>query len=136
MINRRLVGAFLSSLLLLACSFYVNNDVQGEVGMRVEFTTEGGLAYFPGLSKPVIIDSNQLSVADVAELKQSLEAVQFFALPEEIGQPAPGAADYRRYTITVEEEGNHHTVTLIEPIFEPNIQRLLSFLKAQAKLRR
>jgi hypothetical protein len=32
--------------------------------MRVQFKTEGGLAYFSGLSAPVVIDSSVLPTAE------------------------------------------------------------------------
>ena len=28
--------------------------------MRVEFATSGGIAYFPGLARPVVIEADQL----------------------------------------------------------------------------
>jgi len=104
--------------------------------MHIQFTTEGGIAHFPGLSKPVAIDSEQLSPEEAAELKRLVEAVHFFDLPAQVGVPAPGAADYRQYTITVEEGGRKHTVRLTDPVKDPDLHNLLSFLRAQAKAQR
>jgi hypothetical protein len=91
---------------------------------------EGGLAYFPGLSKPTIIGSDQLPQQEAAELHRLVNATSFFSLPNAIGTPAPGAADYRRYTITIEDEGKQHTVQLTDPVEDPNLQALLNYLKA------
>jgi len=37
--------------------------------MRIEFQTEEGIAYFPGLSRPVVIDSNVLAEEEAGELQ-------------------------------------------------------------------
>ena len=93
--------------------------------MRVRFKTEGGVAHFPGLSEPVTIDSDELPEEEAIELKRRIE--------EAPGEPLRGAADYRRYTVTVEEGGRSHTVRLADPIEDPDLQRLISALDAKAK---
>ncbi|MFO1429890.1 MAG: protealysin inhibitor emfourin [Candidatus Competibacteraceae bacterium] len=104
--------------------------------MHVQFTTEGGIAYLPGLSKPVTIDSEQLAPAEAAELNRLIEATHFFERPAQIRGVPPGAADYQRYTIVVEEGGRKHTVQLTDPVQDPEFQKLLNFLKSQAKAQR
>jgi hypothetical protein len=71
----------------------------GKGWLRIQFSTEGGIAYFPGLSQPVTIDSEALSQQQGAELKRLVEAAHFFDLPANVGRPAPGAADYRQYNV-------------------------------------
>jgi hypothetical protein len=44
--------------------------------MRVELQIEGGMAYFPGLTKPVVVDSGDLSKAG----RQASAADRFGAL--------------------------------------------------------
>ncbi len=97
--------------------------------MRVQLNIEGGLAYFPGLNKPITIDSNALPPQEANKLKQLLDGAHFFDLPPVMNTPAPGAADYRKYTITVDDDSKHHTVQLIEPVQDPNLQALLTHLK-------
>ena len=41
--------------------------------MRIEFTTEGGIAHFPGLARPVVIESNALPEAEASDLGRLLE---------------------------------------------------------------
>ena len=106
-------------------------DRERRCHLRIELKVEGGLAYFPGLSKPTVIDSDQLPQQEADELKRLVTATSFFSLPNAIGTPAPGAADYRRYTITVQDGGKQHTVHLTDLVEDPELQKLLSYLKAR-----
>ncbi len=99
--------------------------------MRIQFKMEGGIAYFPGLSKPITIDSDQLPKQESDELKRLVNATRFFDLPIAMGLPSPGAADYRQYTITIQDEGKQHTVHLTDLIEDPNLQALLAYLRAR-----
>jgi hypothetical protein len=101
--------------------------------MRIEFQTEGGVAYFPGLSRPVVIDSEALAEERASELKRLVEAARLFERPTVAGVPRQGAADYRQYTISVEEGGRQHTVQLVDPVEDPTLQQLLRFLQTQAR---
>jgi hypothetical protein len=101
--------------------------------MRVELKTEGGFAVFPGLNKPLVIDSRKLSAEDAAELSQKLEALHFFDLPVEASSPAPGAADYRQYTITVQDGQRRHTVKATEPVQNGDLQQFIAYLRDLGK---
>ncbi len=92
--------------------------------MRIEVRTEGGLAYFPGLSKPVIVDSAQLAPADAAELERRVEDAHFFTLQAKYSEPPRGAADYRRYTITIEDAGRRHSVQYTDLDAAPELDSL------------
>jgi hypothetical protein len=100
--------------------------------MRVEFTTEGGIAYFPGLSRPVVIDTDNLPEADAAELQRLLDAANFFEQPAPSRTLPKGAADYRQYTISVARGRRRHTIRLADPIDDPHLQSLVDFLRRQA----
>jgi hypothetical protein len=101
--------------------------------MRIEFQTAGGVAYFPGLSRPVVIDSEALAQQEAGELKRLVEAARLFERPTVAGAPRQGAADYRQYTISVEEGGRQHTVQLVDPVEDPSLQQLLRFLQTKAR---
>jgi hypothetical protein len=101
--------------------------------MRIEFQTEGGIAHFPGLSRPVVIESEALTEAEASELTRLVEAARFFEQPTVVGAPRSGAADYRQYTITVEEGGRQHTIRLADPVEDPTLQPLLRFLQTKAR---
>lgn len=101
--------------------------------MRLAFTMEGGIASFPGLSRPVTLDSDHLSQEEAGELERLVQAARFFDRPTRVGVPPRGAADYRRYTITIADGGRRHTVQVVEPVEDPDLQRLLAYLQAKAK---
>jgi len=101
--------------------------------MRIQFKTEGGIAYFPGLAQPVTFESDQLTPGDAAELKRLVDAVRFFDLPKQVGAPPRGAADYQTYTVIIEEGGRSHTVHMTDFIKETEIKHLLNFLKEKSR---
>jgi hypothetical protein len=86
---------------------------------------EGGIVHFPGLNRPTDIDSDQLTPKETTDLKHLVEAAGFFSLPSRVGKPARGAADYRQYTVTIEEGARRHTVRMTEPVDNADLQRLL-----------
>jgi hypothetical protein len=100
--------------------------------MRIEFKSEGGLAYFPGLDTPVTIDSDDLPEDEAGELQQLLKTTRFFELPKQLGKISPKAADYKRYKVTVENEEGRHAVQMTDMIDDPHLQKLLAFLKTKA----
>ena len=97
--------------------------------MRVELQTEGGIAFFPGLNKPIVLNSNDLSKAQSDQLQQLLDSTHFFELPAASRSVPKGAADMRRYTITVEDGRRRRTVRLVDPIEDTHLQALIEFLQ-------
>src|SRR5919202_891329 len=97
--------------------------------MRIRYEKEGGVAYFPGLSKAIDIDTEQLPAAERSELERLIEATNFFNLPA-VSPPPRGAADYRQYKITVTTSKRGHTVQLTDPIKDLRVQDLVHRLAA------
>ncbi len=98
--------------------------------MRIQFKTEGGIAHLPGLSEPVTIDTDELPAEGAKELERLIEAANFFELPS-TSDPAPGAADYQQYTISVTTPSRSHEVRLTDPIENPRVQELVNHLRAK-----
>jgi hypothetical protein len=97
--------------------------------MRVQLSTTGGLAYFPKLNQPVILDSTTLSEQDSLRLRKLVADANFFDLPATIEAPK-GAADHRQYRLTVEEDdGKEHTISFSDPVSNRELQALQDFLK-------
>ena len=99
--------------------------------MRVELLTEGGVAFFPGLNKPIVVESADLPQAEAQRLEQLIADVRFFDLPAASRALPKTAADMRRYVITVEDGQRRHTVRFVEPIEDPDQQALIDFLQDQ-----
>jgi hypothetical protein len=104
--------------------------------MRIEFAQAGGIAYFPGLNKPVTVEVEHLDKEEAEELKWLVEAARFFALPAAIGAPARGAADYQYYILTVEDGGRRHTVRVLVPVEDPILQELVRAVQKHVKAAR
>lgn len=103
--------------------------------MRIIFQTEGGVAYFPGLAKPVEIDIDALPQAQADALQGAITDAAFFELPAHVNVPQRGAADVHTYTITVEANTRRHTVRVSDPPPE-KLGPLIKQLRAAAKTMR
>lgn len=101
--------------------------------MKIEFTREGGIAHFPGLSAPVTLETDSFSDADAQELQRLLDASSFFELPARPGAPRSRGADYFQYTIHVESGDRAHTVYLRDPVEDPDQRALLDFLTTKVQ---
>jgi hypothetical protein len=99
--------------------------------MRIQLAQEGGVAYFPRLAKPAAVDVEHLAPGDAAELKRLVEAARFFERPPTIGTPSRGAADYQRYTLTIEDGDRRHTVRVLVPIQDQALLDLVHAVQRQ-----
>jgi hypothetical protein len=113
-----------------------HTEEEGAKSMHIEFTTEGGIAFFPGLSKPVIIDAERLPEIEVRKLRELVDTAHFFDQPTHVGTAVPGAADYKKYTITIKEDERQHTVHLTDPVEDKSLQNLIKFLTTKAREQR
>jgi hypothetical protein len=99
--------------------------------MHVQLETDGGIAFFPGLSRPVVVDSADLPKEQAARLQKLVDTARFFDLPAASAALPKGAADYRQYTITIQDGRRRHTVRLTDPVEDPNLAALIDFLQDQ-----
>jgi len=97
--------------------------------MQIQYQMEGGLAAIPGLSKPRSIDTDDLPKEEADAIKASVENAHFFDRPQIVGTPKLGAADYRKYTVTVKDGGRSHTVQLTDPVADPALHSLVTHLQ-------
>ena len=99
--------------------------------MTIEFSTSGGVAYFPGLAAPFKVDTADLPADRRSTVERLVEEANFFDQPADAPQPSRGA-DYQTYTITIKDGDRTHTVRLVDPIKDP---ALASLVQALQKLR-
>jgi hypothetical protein len=104
--------------------------------MRIEFKRDGGLAFFPGLGKPQVVDLGELPPEKAEALERSVRDARFFEQPPTVGMTSRGGADRICYTVTIEDGGRRHSVQLSEPVEEPHLHALLDLLKQAEKERR
>ncbi len=97
--------------------------------MRITFKTDGGVAYFPGLAKPFVFESDQLGKKDAKSLQSLIENANFFALPTTIGKAAAQSADMQHYTLTIEDGKKANTVKLVNNA-SPEVQALFDQVRS------
>ena len=100
--------------------------------MTITFEMSGGFAHLPALSRPVTIDTAQLEPQFRTELESLVRQSWFFDQPTYL-TPTKGAADYRTYTITVQDGSHVHTIQLTDPITDINLEQLVSRLRVMAR---
>lgn len=100
--------------------------------MRIEYSRSGGFAYFPGLSKPITIDTSTLEPGEADRLTRLIEASHFFMLPDVVNPPPPGAADIDHYTLSVDDGQQQRTVNIYVPILNQALLELVEAVKSHA----
>ena len=100
--------------------------------MTITFEMSGGFAQLPALNKPVTIDTAQIEAQARTELESLVRRSRFFDQPTH-PTPKKGAADYRTYTITVQDGSCIHTIQLTDPIADINLDQLVSRLRVMAR---
>ncbi|BCL33838.1 protealysin inhibitor emfourin [Nostoc sp. MS1] len=92
--------------------------------MRVSLERTGG---FAGISKSINVDTNQLSQQEAEELSRLIEAADLFHLPAQIIS-SHRQIDRFQYQITIEDNGQRHTVTAGEAALPNSLKTLIEWL--------
>lgn len=98
--------------------------------LRVQWERTGG---FAGMRMATTMDTRSLPDEKADELRALVEAAGFFELPETIDGPDTGGADRFRYTISVETDGQRHTVHTGEAAAPPALRSLIQWLTNDAR---
>jgi Emfourin len=106
------------------------NTQNTKIHMRIYLKAEGGIAFIPGLSQESSVESEDLSKRDLEELQKLIAKARFFELPAKLGIPPSGAADYRSYTVTIEDGGRRHSVQFTDLADNPGLKELFAFLQS------
>jgi hypothetical protein len=91
----------------------------------------GGFAAIPGLSRPIVLDTDGLPTAVAAELERLADAVLEAAdrLPA-VSPPPCGAADFRTLRLRVEVGGQAHTWRFTDAVQEARPSALVALVAA------
>lgn len=101
--------------------------------MKITLETSGGFAYIPKLNDPIIVDTEQIEPNVASQLELLIRESRFFEQSAGAITVAKGAADYRTYTITVQDGSRIHSVQMTDPISDPYLERLASLLQTIAR---
>ncbi|MES2817548.1 MAG: protealysin inhibitor emfourin [Pseudomonadota bacterium] len=97
--------------------------------MHIELVRTGGIAFFPGLNRPLVLDLECLEPAAAQHLSTLVEAADFFHLPACLGRAPPGAADCQSYRLTIEHAGLRHSVQATIPLQHPALAALIQAIE-------
>jgi len=100
--------------------------------MKVYFKPEGGFSFFPGLNKPLELNSEILPPDEANHLHQLIHEAQFFDLPNQEPEVTRGA-DQKKYTIRVEDQNQQHWIQFHDAAGNPQLHNLLNYLNQKQK---
>lgn len=97
--------------------------------MQVTLERSGG---FAGLTTTKVFDTDTLPANEANQLRQLVDASDFFRLPAKI--PSKGyQADRFQYDITVEDNGKQHAVSVGEQALPGTLRPLIEWMMATAR---
>lgn len=92
--------------------------------MRISFERSGG---FAGMTRTTNIDTANLAPNEANQVSQLVNQASFFELPQLI-TCATSQSDRFEYTLTVEDNGKQHAVTVNESAIPSNLKPLIDWL--------
>ncbi|ARV58619.1 hypothetical protein BZZ01_08195 [Nostocales cyanobacterium HT-58-2] len=93
--------------------------------MQVSLKRTGG---FAGISRTKTVDTENIPKNEADQLRQLVEAADFFNLPENITAQT-NQPDRFQYILSVEDEGKTHTVTVGETAMPGTLRPLIEWLQ-------
>lgn len=103
--------------------------MMGSERVRSSFTRTGGYA---GIAITNTIDTATLSIDRANQLRQLIDTTDFFRLPPAITSRPPHP-DRFQYTLTVEKDGQYHTVVVNEEAVPEALKPLITWLMDTAQ---
>jgi hypothetical protein len=101
---------------------------KGDGVVKVQFERSGG---FAAIKRAITVDSQSLPPSEARELRDRVDRADFFNLPAEI--IGPKGADQFLYTLTVETEGQRHTVRTTDAAAPARLKPLIDWLNMQGR---
>ncbi len=100
--------------------------------MLIELKVDGGFGAFPGLAKPIKLDSASLAPELAAELQRRLDAAEAEARQRRSGKSA-GVPDGRRYRLIIHVDSQQRQLDAADPSVPPAFAALMEFVKAHGR---
>ena len=97
--------------------------------MKITYHIEGGIAHFPGLARPRVIDCDALPKDDATALRKLGEKA--LAAAPVVKTPARGA-DMRTFVVTIDDGRQSRTLSIVEPAADPSLAALIEKLQSIA----
>lgn len=97
--------------------------------MRITFERSGG---FAGLTTTKVFDTDTLPGNEANQLRQLVDAADFFRLPANIASKGH-QADRFQYELTVEDNGKQHGVSVSEQAVPGTLRPLIDWITAAAR---
>lgn len=98
--------------------------------MKITLETSGGLAPVPVAERAVSVDTATVAPERARQLVDLVDQAKFFERAALAATPAAGAADFRSYTLTVEDGARVHTIRLTDLIADPALGQLVSEVRS------
>lgn len=96
--------------------------------MKLAFKLEGGLAYFPGLAREIVIPDSALTAKEAQRIERLIESLARAAPPA-----SPVAPDSRRYQVHAETDSGQYHFVVSELSTEPAARELAEWLADKAR---
>jgi hypothetical protein len=120
-------------LTAFACSsedaFHARAGAGEEKTLRISIVRSGG---FAGITMRGTVDEKDLSADEAQKLRQLVEESDFFNLPRKIVSRVP-QPDRFQYELRIEENGQHHTVTVSDEAMPAKLKPLIKWLMGKAR---
>lgn len=100
--------------------------------MQIAFSCEGGVAVFPGLSRPVIIRSEDLTEAEASDIQRLLSSADVTAMSTGPSTGEHRGADRLTYTIVIEDAGKRQVIRASDPLGDGGVRDLVALLRKKA----
>ncbi|MDX2161552.1 MAG: protealysin inhibitor emfourin [bacterium] len=97
--------------------------------LKIVLKRSGGIAYLPGLNRPIEIDTQTLPHAEAAELQTLVEKAKVFSLPRQVNSAGDGSADHFRYSLTVQNGQRQHSIRFVDPIDNEPLRALVAYIQ-------
>ncbi|SAL44121.1 hypothetical protein AWB74_01833 [Caballeronia arvi] len=96
--------------------------------MQAELFIDGGVGFFPGLARPVVLDGNDLSAEERDELSRLVSAARAepAAARGAASKPVP---DGRTYRIRITSPDGTNELKSADPSIPPAFSALMAFIK-------